>query len=406
MARPADRFEPATPLDLALVSRSAWPRAGGIEAHLRRVAQGLAARGHRVRVWASRIDEKPFTRTNTTLGAQRFKAFFDGDVETAPLPLDPFSRLGMLPAGLGSLPGIDRVAGYHAVREATLPSIVSSLAPRLRRAFEPAGLVHSFGGEQLAVAAHRAARRAGLPFVVTPFVHPGHWGDDRLNLDLYRDADAVIALLEGEARFYASRGIPEDRIHVVGVAAPDRGEAANVREAYQIDGPLVVCLGVKRPYKYRGLLRALAHTPVRATFAFVGPHTPDSVRDFAAVPDARVVEIGKVDEREKWGWLAAADAYCLPSNSEILPVSILEAWRMGTPVVVAEGSFTRDLVEHGSDGIVCSSEPEAIARAVEAILGDERGRREMGRRGSAKVADRYEAHRVCARHEEIYAALA
>jgi phosphatidyl-myo-inositol dimannoside synthase len=405
MARRADQIEPHEAMDLAFVSRSAWPRAGGIEAHLRRAAHGLSGKGHRVRIWASRIDEKPFTRTNTTLGAQHFNAFFDGSVETAPLPVDTFARLGMLPAGLGSVPGMDRVAGYHAVREATLPSIVSALAPRLRRAFEPAGLIHSFGGEQLAVAAHRAARRAGLPFVVTPFVHPGHWGDDRMNLQMYRDADAVIALLAGEARFYASKGIRSERIHVVGVAAPEKGEATDVRKAHKIDGPLVVCLGVKRPYKYRGLLEALKHTSVKATFAFVGPHTPESVKDFAACDDARVIEVGKVDEGEKWGWLDAADASCLPSNSEILPVSILEAWRMGTPVVVAEGSFTRDLVDHGTDGIVCKADPISIAAAVEEILSDTRGGREMGRRGAAKVAERYEARGVCAHHEEIYASL-
>lgn len=405
MARPADRLEPHQAQDLAFVSRSAWPRAGGIEAHLRRVAHGLADEGHRVRIWASRIDEKPFTRTNTTLGAQHFNAFFDGAVETAPLPVDAFARLGMLPAGLGSVPGMDRVAGYHAVREATLPSIVASLAPRLRRAFEPAGLVHSFGGEQLGVASHHAARRAGVPFVVTPFVHPGHWGDDRLNVDMYRDADAVIALLAGEAAFYASKGIPEDRIHVVGVAAPDKGEPSDVRRAYKIDGPLVVCLGVKRPYKYRGLLEALKHTSVKATFAFVGPHTPESIKDFAACDDPRVIEVGKVDEGEKWGWLDAADAYCLPSNSEILPVSILEAWRMGTPVVVAEGSFTRDLVDHTRDGIVCKANSVAIAAAVEEILSDAKAGLQMGRRGAAKVAERYEARRICAAHEEIYASL-
>lgn len=400
--RPAAR---SSRLDLAFVTRTAHPRPGGIEAHLHRVGRTLAEEGHRIRIWTARIDDRPLTRTNTTILAQRFAPFFEGAVETLPVPIDGAARARLLPLALNAMPGIDRIS-YHGVRRATLPAFVSAVSPRLRRAFSSAQLVHAYGGEQLAYAAAIAAREKGIPYVITPFAHPGHWGDDELNLELYRAADRVIALLAGEAAFYASRGVSRDRIRVLGVAAPPAGTpAVDVRARYGIDGPLVLCLGVKRAYKYRTLLEAvpLLRDPALRV-AFVGPHMPESERDFAS-PDPRVVAVGKVDEGEKWGWLAAADVLCLPSASEILPVSVLEAWRMGTAVVVAEGSYTRDLIDDGRDGIICARQGESVAAALETLLADPDRARAMGAAGRAKVAERYEPAMVAGAHEEIYASL-
>lgn len=390
-------------LNVACVSRSAYPRSGGIEAHLRRVARGLAARGHRMRVFAARIDDAPFTRLNTTLAAQRFEPFADGEVEVYPVPSSRRARATMLPSAVARLPGADRI-GYDRIRRATVPLVVTALAPGFKRAFFAANVVHCWGGEPLMHAAARATRQRLLPLAVTPFAHPGHWGDDELNAGLYRNADAVVALLPGEADFYASLGVAPSRLHVIPVAAPP---ALDSSFRPPPGPPIVLALGVKRPYKYRALLQAIPlikNPDVR--FVFVGPATPESDADFAAATDPRIIQRGKVDEAEKWGWLRAADVLCLPSVSEILPVSVLEAWRTGTPVVVAEGRFTRDLVTDGDDGIVCAGEPAAIADAITQVLSDPDAARRMGRAGTATVERRYEPETVVAQHEALYASLA
>lgn len=390
-------------LRLAWVSRSAFPRSGGIETHLKRVSEGLAGRGHRIRVFAARIDDEPFTRLNTTLGAQDFEPFIESGVETEPIPIGRVHRAAMLPTAIAAVPGADRL-GYDRIRRAGVPFVVAAISPGFRRAFRSADIVHAWGGEPLMHAALHAARRLARPFVVTPFVHPGSWGDDRLNAGLYRNADAVVALLPSEADFYAGLGVDAGRLHVIPVAAPVPPAAAG---AVSDDGPLVLCLGVKRRYKYKALLDALPLIGRRdVRFAFVGPETPESKADFAVATDPRIVRAGKVDEASKWGWLRAADVLCLPSVSEILPVSILEAWRSGTPVVVAEGRFTRDLVSHGDDGIVCAGEPKAIAEAIEAVLADPARAKAMGEAGAATIAARYEPETVVSQHETLYTALA
>lgn len=383
------------------VSRSAVPRSGGIEAHLDRVSRGLVAKGHAVRTYAARIDDKPFTRMNTTLTAQAFHGFTAGGVETLPLPLTALRRAWMLPAAASALPGADRL-GYHRLRSLSVPLIERSFAPGLSAAFAGADIVHAWGGELLMHAVKAAARTR--PFVVTPFAHPGHWGDDDLNARLYTRADLVIALLPGEASFYETLGVHHDRVRVIPVAAPEPHHAPVLPQETG-DGPLVLSLGVKRRYKYQALLEAIPSikgSDVR--FAFVGPETPESEHDFAAFRDPRIIRAGKVGEAEKWGWLAAADVLCLPSVSEILPVSILEAWQMSTAVVVAEGRFTRDLVGHGENGIVCAQ--DRIAEAITEALADRDRLRAMGKAGAATVAATYRPDLVVAAHEQAYRSLA
>lgn len=404
-------------MNVVFVTRGALPRAGGIQAHQDAIARTLAAQGHAVTIYAARIDDEPFDRQNTILGAQRFPGFVRDGVKTEPFPLGAFERGALLPTAVTGLPGADRLLGYHRVRAMLLPLVVRHVGGCFRRAFAGASIVHAMGGEPQAHAALAAARALGIPFVVTPFAHPGFWGDDELNLRLYRDADAVVPLLPGEKAWLLESGVSPDRVHVIGVPAPEppaeaggapsgmpfeesRGDAGRRR--------LVLCLGVKRRYKYKLLLEALPHVERRdVRFAFVGPESSEWHGDYveATESDDRTLSAGKVDEREKWGWLAACDLLCLPSVSEIMPVSILEAWRMERPVVVARGRWTHDLVEDGRDGIIAEPRPQALAEAIEQVLADPTRARQMGEAGRAKVEEHYTAAVVSAAHEQLYETL-
>lgn len=394
-------------MNVVFVTRGALPRAGGIQAHQQTIAHALQQRGHALTIYAARVDDRPYDRLNTILGAQRFDAFATQGVRTMPFPIK--RRAALLPTAASALPGIDRVVGYHRTRALTLPLVVRVLGARFREAFATQrrpDVVHAMGGEPQAHAALEAARAVGAAFVVTPFAHPGFWGDDDLNLDLYKAADAVVALLPMERDWLVDHGVPADRVHVIGVPAPEpHPDPLDVEKA----GPLVLCLGVKRRYKYKLLLDALPHLHDRSTrVAFVGPLTDEWRADLSALDprDAACVgAVAKVDEREKWGWLRVCDALCLPSVSEIMPVSILEAWRMARPVVVARGRWTHDLVSDGVDGIIVEPRPEALAEAIESVLADPQRARAMGEAGRKKVEERYTAAVVSAAHERLYEAL-
>ena len=396
-------------MDIACVVRRSFPGPGGIATAMRVVARELVAKHHRVRVWASRIDDRPFTRLNTTLGAQAFSPFWSEGVEVRPIPMSAIAATASAPMAMLEVPGF-RGKGFSVTRRATAPGYVRAVAGRLARAWGSPDVVHCWGGEHVNWAAGRAARRAGIPLVVTPFAHPGAWGDDPMNVAFYQEAAIVCALLPTEAAFYARLGLDPARLRVVGVpVTPLPSEGPDVRARHGIgDAPLVVFLGVKQPYKgYRVLLEAAptvwGDVP-DARFAFVGPRTAESEADFARVDDQRVTEVGLVPDEEVAAWLRAATVLCLPSTSEIMPVSILEAWQAGVPVVAAEWWCARDLIDDGLDGVICEPTRASIAGGLARLLGDPAAARVMGEAGRAKVEARFTPAKVAALHESAYAA--
>jgi glycosyltransferase involved in cell wall biosynthesis len=95
-----------------------------------------------------------------------------------------------------------------------------------------------------------------------------------------------------------------------------------------------------------------------------------------------VVVLGRVSEAEKWAALRAADALVLPSHLESLGIVLLEAWQVGTPVLVpAWNAVTAGQVDRTGGGATYASR-EAFPDALRAVLA---GRRRMGEAGRAWV---------------------
>ena len=391
-------------MDIACVVRRSFPGPGGIAMMLRSITRELA-KAHHVRVWAARIDDAPITRLNATLGAQVFSPQWVDGVEVRPVPMNLGALAASTPMALMTVPGL-RSKGYQVLRRATAPGFVRSVAARLAAEWDGVEVVHAWGGEHLNWAAGHAARRSGRPLVVTPFAHPDAWGDDPLNVRFYRTAHIVCALLPSEAAFYARLGVDEAKLRVVGV--PVSHQPPPDPTVQTGEGPLVLYLGVKEPYKgYRTLLQAapLVWREVPdARFAFVGPRTEESIQDFAVMDDQRIIEVGRVPDEQVVAWQQACTVFCLPSTSEIMPVSILEAWHHRKPVVAARWWCANDLIDDGTDGAVVDGDGEQVARALIALLRDEAAARAMGEAGRAKVEQRYTPEAVTARHLAAYEA--
>jgi glycosyltransferase involved in cell wall biosynthesis len=403
---------------IAWTTRRSFPGPGGIASMMRVVAAALK---EDITIWAARVDDQPVTRMNTTLGAQRFSTRWEQGTEIRPLPHDAFSLAAGVGLGALSIPGARRFANMP-LRQLTAPPFTRALSRGFMREFtveEPDAsrrapvfdLVHTWGGEHVNWAAGHAARGLDLPLVVTPFAHPGQWGDDPQNATFYRSANAVIALVDSEAAVYERLGVLPERIHVTGVPATPLPESdINVRKQLSLDhDPVILFLGVKEPYKgYRAILDAMpqvwSENP-ETQFAFVGPHTATSQRDFENIKDPRVNVTGTVTRQEVSAWLEAADILVLPSTSEIFPVAILEAWQHKTAVVAGSWWCAHDVVDDGVDGLIIDPKPARIADAVNLLLKDSTNRKAMGEAGHAKVQARFTPVAVGKRHAEIYASL-
>jgi glycosyltransferase involved in cell wall biosynthesis len=164
----------------------------------------------------------------------------------------------------------------------------------------------------------------------------------------------------------------------------------------------VLFLGARRPYKGFDLLLAAAPEVAAAvpgvTFAFAGPGPA-----LESVPEGvRVIDAGLVPDDERAGWLEAADVLCLPSQAEIFPSSMLEAWSVGTPALTSDIPALRELIERSGGGATAPRESDAIARVLSGLLTrpDELAR--MGEAGRVFWANEFTPERVARWHEDVY----
>jgi glycosyltransferase involved in cell wall biosynthesis len=105
--------------------------------------------------------------------------------------------------------------------------------------------------------------------------------------------------------------------------------------------------------------------------------------------------------------LDAADAFCLPSRHEGLPISLLEAMQAGLPCVATRVGGIPSLITNGVDGLLTEpSDPQALADALERALLDPGRARELGESARALVEERYSIGAASAAYAGLYDELA
>jgi glycosyltransferase involved in cell wall biosynthesis len=118
-----------------------------------------------------------------------------------------------------------------------------------------------------------------------------------------------------------------------------------------------------------------------------------SLREHAARGAARerIVFEGAINQDRIREFYAAADAFCLPSFAEGLPVALMEAMAMELPCVTTQIAGVPELIRDGVDGLlVPPSDVEALAKALARLMDDAELRRGIARNGRARIMADYD----------------
>jgi poly(glycerol-phosphate) alpha-glucosyltransferase len=118
--------------------------------------------------------------------------------------------------------------------------------------------------------------------------------------------------------------------------------------------------------------------------------------------DSEVVFFGPAFGGEKKELLRSADAFILPSLSEGLPMSVLEAWAHELPVVMTPECNLPEGFGSGA-AITIGVDAESIARGLNDLFSMSGADRcSMGRRGRELVKDRFTWRTIAAQMNEVY----
>ena len=381
-------------MDVLFVSSKYHPYVGGVQTQMRIVAQALTCR-HRVEVATLLPDHD---------------SYLDGAIAVHSLKLSVTDTWRMRLLGL--LPKRQRNVrcwlGYQLYR--------SIFLPKLRPLVRGKHVVHALKTEFLSRIAAEAARLEGVPFALTPYIHPSNDArttiKQRAEAAFCNRADTVFALLETDREMLVDLGVERKRIRLAGVMPllPPTSDPEGFRARHGLgQKPIVLFIGRMLETKgFKTLVDAASQVwreMPDVQFVFAGPADEAALRWFADRGDQRIRYLGLIDEEEKGDALAACDLFCMPSTAEILPAVYLEAWNYGKAVIGGSAHGLRELIEENGGGLTVRQHPELLASRLVELLRDEPRRLQMGERGRELVARRFSPTALVNAVENAYEAL-
>jgi phosphatidyl-myo-inositol dimannoside synthase len=372
----------------------------------------LARRGHRVTV---------VTPGNSTMPA---RDSFDGvDVVRFPMELPVDLTYGRVAQSRVNLMGkVARLAVMAHYLEAQFRSTLAVARE------QGADVIHAHWAIPTGPAAVSAARRLGLPSVITM-----HGGDVYVNPEqgydfptrwyvrpalrwTLRKAGALTAITD-DCRQHALRaGAPTRSMHLV-FNGTDLRRFSPAPAGTAVDprfGPNMIfaCRQLFPRKGIRFLVEAAAQLKSRfpdlkVVVAGDGFERPDLIALAERLGIAQdVTFLGWVPNFELPQYYRAAALSVIPSLEEGFGIPAAEAMGCETAVVASDAGGLPEVVEHGVTGlIVPRGDANALAEAIGSLLADPARRARMGRAGRERALRLFDWDRSAEQFEQIYASI-
>jgi glycosyltransferase involved in cell wall biosynthesis len=178
-------------------------------------------------------------------------------------------------------------------------------------------------------------------------------------------------------------------------------------ELAAVEGPVVLCFGVVRPYKGVDVLVEAFRSVEGAELWVVGRHLGVSLDALGAPPGVRFVP-RYVSDAELPAFFRRADLLVLPHRTVDVSGVLFAGLAFGKPMLLSDVGGFRELVEeHGAGRLVPPGEPAALAEAIVALLAEAGERERLAERARAAAAGPYSwdsiAERTLGVYEEVLA---
>lgn len=387
---------------ILLGSDTYLPDCNGAAYFTQRLALGLKARGHDLRVVAASLSRRS--------GAEELHGIDITRIASIPVPRYPALRFSPRPPF-----GPDR------------------LLERTIREFDP-DIIHVQNHFFLSRALIRAGNRLHVPVVAT-----NHFVPENIGVQLAFFPEPI----RRGAIAWMGRDLVKSYAGAVSVAAPTPIAAGLLEATGTLHKVTPISCGIDLSlYPEEGpgepATRARFGIPERPTVMFVGrldleKNLDELIRAFTLVrreqPEAQLVLVGKGMEQPHLEELArtegiadrvvftgflpdedlphiyrAGDVFCMPGTAELQSIVTLEAMASKRPVVAADALALPHLAHHGENGFTYTpGNIEELARRLVEVLGDAERRRQMGER-SREIVAAHDVERTLDSYEAFYRA--
>lgn len=350
---------------------------GGVQFHVRDLAEALLARGHEVSVLAPAAEDTPVPDYVVPAG-RAVPVHYNGSV--ARLTFGPVSAA--------------RVRKWLAAGQFDVLHLHEPVTPSV-------GMLAMWIADGPIVGTfHSSMNRSRSLQLAYPFVRQSL---EKMSARIAVSEDARRTLVEhlGGDAVVIPNGVYVDRFASAG---------RDPRWTGTPDAPTVAFLGrLDEPRKGLPVLLAAVpqvlarHPGARFLVAGPGDFGPEDAGDLLG-ERARAVEfLGAVSDEDKARLLASADVYCAPqTGGESFGIVLVEAMSAGTPVVASDlGAFSRVLDEGAAGVLFQAGDGADLAATLLRVLGDAALRERVVAAGRSAVR-RYDWSQVCDQVLTVY----
>jgi glycosyltransferase involved in cell wall biosynthesis len=230
---------------------------------------------------------------------------------------------------------------------------------------------------------------------------------DGLPRRLLARMDALIAHTQAGAERLRGVGPP---VHVIPHGAFEHlahqpREEPLPPELASVEGPVVLCFGVVRPYKGVDVLVEAMRQVEGAELWVVGRPLGESIERLRRLaPPNRVRFVDRyVADPELPAYFRRADLLVLPHRRVDMSGVLFAGLAFGKPMVLSDvGGFGELVGETGAGRLVPPGEPEPLAAAISELLADRDEREALAGRAAAAAAGPYSWDRIAERTLALY----
>lgn len=269
-----------------------------------------------------------------------------------------------------------------------------------------------------AIVARLASMGMGIPIVLT------YHGSERERIRAFAQIGRFTAVQvitpshRSAADLINPGGLPESKVRVIGLGikeAPPIDEAvrANLREQLLGEQGRILVVVVARVTYQKGIDILIEvferlnrqRQDIRVVVVGGGPLLDEmKVLSKSAGVDHIIRFVGYIDQPHVY--LRAADLFLLTSRWEALPISIVEAFQAGLPVIAADTSGVEELVDASVGDVLPVGDVEAFAQSILRICSDDCLRKQLACAALERSGeDRFSPDHIHLIYENNYAEL-
>ena len=229
---------------------------------------------------------------------------------------------------------------------------------------------------------------------------------------LYERVDAIVVHSEhGRARLVDGLGIDPAKVSVIAHGAFDHltavpGARALPGELAVVEGPVVLCFGLLRPYKGIDVLLEAWREVAGAELWIVGMPRMDIAALRASAPPSVRWVAHFVPDDELGAYFRRADLVVLPYREIDQSGVLFTALAFGAPLLLSAVGGFPELAREGAAALVAPGDPRALAGELRRLLGDPAARERLAAGARAAAAGRYSWDAIGREHLALYDGLA